>query len=168
MRLFFALWPPRETALALRAWAASVQRSSGGRVTDPEKIHLTMAFLGDIDERRASSLKDLNLKAKRHALPIERAVYWKRNRILWVGPAENPEELGELVQELHTKLRGNSFALENRPFAAHVTLMRKAGTPQSIPALPEISWPVNELTLIRSQPSSKGSTYEVLQRYPLS
>ena len=49
MRLFFALWPPRETALALERWAQGLE----GRRTPADKVHLTLVFLGEADARKA-------------------------------------------------------------------------------------------------------------------
>ena len=53
MRLFFALWPPPDTAQALANWAEEVARDVGGKPVAAEKIHLTLAFLGDADPEKA-------------------------------------------------------------------------------------------------------------------
>ena len=168
LRLFFALWPPREAAAALHHWASAVQRTSGGRVTRLETIHLTLAFLGDVDESLLPSLKEFKVKGERQSLPIEQARFWPRNRIVWVGPDAVSEQLNLLVENLREELREKSFAVEKRPFAAHITLIRKAREPQALPDLPELSWPIDEVVLVRSQLSAAGSSYEVVQRYPLS
>ena len=119
MRLFFALWPPRETALALHAWANGLE----GRVTAADKIHLTLAFLGGAEPHKA-------IAAARQAagesfdLPIDSAKYVRDNHMVWVGPREMPEGLRLLVERLHLALYRAEFILERRPFAAHVTLLR--------------------------------------------
>ena len=167
MRLFFALWPPRETAEALAAWAQEVAASSGGRVTAVENIHLTLAFLGEADAQAAiHAARGAN--ALRHELPIETAKYVRRNEMVWVAPTALPPALAELVQSLHSCLRLASFRLEERAFSAHVTLIRKARMPQSLPPLPAVEWPVDEFVLMRSRTSSKGSTYEIAGRFPLT
>ena len=145
-----------------------MQRSSGGRVTRLETIHLTLAFLGDVAEDRLPVLVGVRLRGERHSLPIETARYWKHNRIVWVGPAEIPRRLNEVVLSLHSFLKENRFKTEERPFAAHITLIREARAPKDIPELPRVSWPVDEVVLVRSRLSPKGSSYEVLQRYPLN
>lgn len=159
MRLFFALWPPRETAQALAAWAAEVQTGSGGKVTATQNIHLTLAFLGDADPEAAMGAAQ-RVKGRRHQLPIETAKYVRRNEMVWVAPAAMPEPLGDLVASLHGELRAASFKLEDRPFAAHITLIRKARMPKTLPPLPAVEWPVEEFVLVRSRTSSKGSSYE--------
>jgi len=145
-----------------------VHRSSGGRVTRAEAIHLTLAFLGEVEEKRLPSLQALALKGKRHALLIDAARYWKHNQIVWVGPKETPAALKDAVDVLNSFLKENQFRTEERPFAAHITLIRRARVPKRIPELPRIAWPVDEVVLVRSRLSSKGSGYEVMQRYPLS
>jgi 2'-5' RNA ligase len=166
VRLFFALWPPRETAQALAAWAGDVQKQTGGKVTATENIHLTLAFLGEADPGKATAAARA-VKARRHELPIESAKFVKRNEMLWVGPAAMPDPLADLASQLHRSLRAQSFVLEERPFAAHVTLIRKARPPGSLSPLPRVKWPVNEFVLIRSRTSAQGSAYEPLELFPL-
>lgn len=167
MRLFFALWPPRATAQALADWAAEVQKQTGGKVTATENIHLTLAFLGDADPAAAIQAAR-RVQGRPHGLPIETAKYVRRNEMVWVAPAAMPAELAEFVPSLHEALRRHSFRLEERPFAAHVTLIRNARQPTSLPPLPALKWPVTEFLLIRSRTSPKGSTYEPVDRFALS
>ena len=166
MRLFFALWPPADTARSLAEWAAEVGQQSGGRTTAVENIHLTLAFLGETEPDKAIAA-GRDVKAPHHRLPIDAAQYVKRNEMVWVGPASMPSELGALAADLHHALRAAGFVLEERPFRAHITLIRKARSPKSIPPLPRVAWPVAEFLLMRSRTSSKGSTYEPLERFAL-
>ena len=167
MRLFFALWPPRETAAALAGWAAEVQKQAGGKVTATDNIHLTLAFLGDADPDAAAQAAR-RVEGRRHELPIETAKYVRRNEMVWVAPAAMPVELAEFVQALHAALRAHSFRLEERPFAAHVTLIRRAKMPRSLPPLPAVRWAADEFLLVRSRTSPKGSTYEPVEHFRFS
>jgi 2'-5' RNA ligase len=166
VRLFFALWPPRETAQALRAWASDVCNESGGKLTAVENIHLTLAFLGEVEPRGAIAAAR-EAQGRRHELPVDAARYVKRNEMIWVGPAEVPQPLISFVADLHGCLRARGFPLEDRPFAAHVTLVRKARPPASIAPLPRVAWPVGEFLLVRSRTSPKGSVYEPVERFAL-
>jgi 2'-5' RNA ligase len=166
MRLFFAVWPPPRTAEALGRWAAEVRSEAGGKVTPVANIHLTLAFLGDSARDRAMAAAS-HVQARRHDLPIDAARYVKRNEMVWVGPDAAPEPLLELAHGLHDSLRAAGFALEARPFAAHVTLIRKARRPASIPPLPRVAWPVGEFLLVSSKTSSLGSSYTPVERFPL-
>ena len=118
-----------------------------------ENIHLTLAFLGEVEEKPAVSIQ-----GHRHSLPIDQARYWAHNQIVWVGSRETPAPLEALSDSLKT---------ETRRFAAHVTLIRKARDPGRLPPLPAVNWSVDEVVLVNSTLSARGSRYEVLQRYPL-
>lgn len=166
MRLFFALWPPAETARALARWAQAAHAQSGGRLTSEDKIHLTLAFLGDVDAQRAIAAAQ-RVHASAHELPIEKARYVRANEMIWVAPRETPPLLKALFDSLSAELQREQFILERRPFAAHVTLIRKARGTRSLPALPAVEWPVREFVLVRSALSSSGSAYEPLERFAL-
>jgi type IV pilus assembly protein PilA len=165
MRLFFALWPPAETARTLSEWSRAAQRVAGGKPTAQDKIHLTLAFLGAADAQKAAAAAE-RVAAEPHVLPIEQARYWRDNQIVWAGPRETPAPLTALVERLTLELYREEFVLERRAFAAHVTLLRKARAAE-LPPLPALEWPVREFSLVRSSLSSAGSSYEVLKRFPL-
>lgn len=166
MRIFFALWPPAAAACALAEWTRDAQRLTGGRATREEKIHLTLVFLGAADPGQAIRAAG-KVRGIVHSLPIEEARYWRDSRIVWAGPCETPPPLLDLFKKLEFELDNEGFVLERRPFAAHVTLIRKARAATSLPPLPALDWPVREFVLMRSSLSSAGSTYEVLERFPL-
>jgi 2'-5' RNA ligase len=161
-RYFFAVWPSARTAAALEAWASTLE----GRITPAAKIHLTLAFLGVVAPEKALEAAR-PIKGRTHALPIEKAHYWRHNKIVWAGPRETPAGLNALVQSLHVALAEAGYVLESRPYAAHVTLVRSAPPPRELPPLPRVEWPVGEFTLVRSANSAKGSVYEVIERFPL-
>jgi 2'-5' RNA ligase len=165
MRLFFALWPAAQTARALAEWAREAQRSTGGRATDEARIHLTLAFLGEVDPAKAIRA-GLGVAGRAHELPIEKSHYWRENSIVWVGPRNTPEALAALHQQLKTGLEREGFVLERRLFAAHVTLVRNARAVK-LPSLLKVEWPVQEFVLVRSALSPKGARYEVVHRFEL-
>jgi RNA 2',3'-cyclic 3'-phosphodiesterase len=102
------------------------------------------------------------------SLPVDTAKYWRHNRIVWVGPQAMPDPLKQLAEDLRRELLLEKFSLEEREFAAHVTLIRKAGPPDSLPGLPAVDWPAREFVLVRSTATLDGSRYEVIQRFPIS
>jgi 2'-5' RNA ligase len=165
-RLFFALWPPQRSAATLARWTRNL--AIEGRATRAETIHLTLAFLGEVAAARIEPACDAarGVRFAPFELEIDVARYWKHNRILWVGPQQVPAELTALAAQLAAELRAAGFALEERAFAAHITLVRKAEAPKVLPAPPRVAWPCDEFVLVRSRPSREGSAYEVLQRFP--
>jgi len=154
--------------VALHAWALEAQRSCGGRATRAETIHLTLAYLGHVDAELVAGLQGISVAAVCHTLPIEAARYWARNHIVWLGPRETPNALEALVSSLVLQLNEKGFKTESRKFSAHITLIRKARDPGTLPVVPAVTWPVEEFVLVRSRLSATGSRYEVLERFPLS
>ena len=158
MRLFFALWPPREAALALERWAQSLE----GRCTPADKIHLTLVFLGEADAQKAIAAAR-RVQVGQFWLPLEEARFWGHNNIVWAGPRRIPEELAGAAEMLQLELYKEGFILERRTFAAHVTLVRNAVAAGSLPALPRVEWPVKEFALV----CSSGGAYQTLERFSL-
>jgi 2'-5' RNA ligase len=169
-RLFFAIWPPPEIAALLNAWSRTAQVECGGRVTLPANIHLTLAFLGDVSPGRAKRLAECARRAggKAHTVALEEARYWKHNRVVWAGPRAIPPALASIAEALNRELVAADFPTEAREFNAHVTLIRQARLPRVLPGLPTIAWPVRELVLVRTQLSSTGSSYAMLERFALT
>jgi 2'-5' RNA ligase len=163
MRLFFALWPPGATAHALADWADAAQGATSGRRTAEGNIHLTLAFLGQADPAKAIAAAE-RVKATAHQLPIEEGRYI--NRMVWVAPKTTPPALAALHEKLAMELYREEFILERRPFAAHVTLIRDARR-APLPPVPHVEWQLREFLLVRSSVSSRGPTYEPLERFTL-
>jgi 2'-5' RNA ligase len=163
MRLFFALWPPEDTALALERWAAPLK----GRRVPAGNIHMTLAFLGEADPAKAGAAAR-RAQGMAFRLPIEEARHWAHNDIVWAAPRSMPVGLQQLVESLQLELFKAGFILERRPFAAHVTLLRKA-QPQMLPPLPTaVEWPVKEFCLMSSTPTGHSAAYRRVEAFPLA
>lgn len=133
-----------------------------------ETLHLTLAFLGEVSEARVAAARRVAdaVAAASFDLPLDRLGYWKRNRILWAGGVSPPLTL--LVNNLNDGLRAAGFALDARPFVAHMTLLRDARC-NEVPMLAEpVAWPVAEFALVESKPSNEGASYETIGRWPLA
>ncbi len=153
----------------MHAWAMRARGQAGGRATPPEKIHLTLAFLGDVPQPDVDRVVAAARRVRGAActLLIGEARFWPHNRIVWAGPRETPAALVTLAEELRIKLGKEGFPLERRPFAAHITVLRKARDARALPPLPTLEWPVTEFHLVRSMLGPDGSTYETVARFAL-
>jgi len=169
LRLFFAVWPPAPTAAVLAKWASQAAADTGGRAVRERSIHLTLAFLGNIGEERlpAALRAARQAQGSAHRLPIEQAKRWSDKDLVWVGPRRTPVELASLALSLGNELRQQGFEIESRPFVAHVTLLRSARK-AVLPPLPGVDWPVAEFTLVHSTLFRHGSSYAILERFPIS
>jgi 2'-5' RNA ligase len=168
-RLFFALWPPAALQTWLAVVAHDLQGELGGKMTRADSIHLTLVFLGDVLSTRLDEVVAIGdaVRWHRFTLTIDTCGCWVHNRIAWAAPEGTPPALTELVTELQTRVRGLGFAIDERPYAPHITLVRKASRPRR-KARMEIAeqWPVEDFALVRSQLDAQGSRYSVIRRWP--
>jgi 2'-5' RNA ligase len=168
-RVFFALWPDDAVRQELGRACKLLHGACGGRITRPENLHLTLAFLGDVQRSRLHSLRDAaaTVRAPGHVLPVERLGWFRRNRVAWAGPINTPAETLDLVAELEAALRQARFRFDARPFEAHVTLVRKALCGEELPTIAPIRWKLREFVLVESELGAGGSIYRIMGRWPL-
>jgi len=152
-RLFYGLWPDPATRGAL----AALQDAVGGTPSRPDKLHLTMAFLG---QREAQDLPALitilqTLPAQAMALVFDHYSHFPKAELSWAALRTVPPALLVLRAELMARLAaaGLAPAFEHDRFTPHVTLARKAGPPPAIPFAPVI-WRATQLVLVESDKRS--------------
>jgi 2'-5' RNA ligase len=166
-RLFFALWPPAELSRELYQLAGSALRGGTGRRVAPENIHLTLAFLGSVDAsfRVCAEQAAAAIRATPFTLILEQMGNWSKSGILWVGPNQTPPPLLHLVQELDAGLAGCGHEVEQRPYAAHLTLARKAQPRQDNHSIEPRAWEINRFHLVQSRTHADGARYEILRSW---
>jgi 2'-5' RNA ligase len=169
-RLFFALWPPAELSRELYQLAGNALQGGTGRRVLPENIHLTLAFLGSVDAsfRECAEQAAAAIRATCFTLMLEKMGNWSKSGILWVGPNQTPSPLLQLVQDLNAGLAGCGYEAEQRPYAAHLTLARKARPHGDIHFMDSRVWEVNRFHLVRSHTHADGARYEILRSWPLN
>jgi 2'-5' RNA ligase len=108
-------------------------REIGGKVswTTPSNIHLTLKFLGAVEESRIERVRKAVEDAARGIGPFEVQIGGtgcfpspRSPRVLWVGLPAVPEPLTQLHSKIETELDGAGFALEKRRFSPHLTIGR--------------------------------------------
>ena len=163
MRLFFALWPDDSVRAGLAHWSRELHALCGGRTTPPGNLHVTLAFLGGVEEGRVAEVERAagEVTPRVVSLVLDRPGYWKHNRIAWAGASLVPTELVALVVELRDALTRSHIGFDAKPFVSHVTLLRDAREPKAMPALDPISWKVDGFALMQSVTLPRGSRYEI-------
>jgi 2'-5' RNA ligase len=166
LRLFFALWPGSDLQGTLAAWAKQV--AGRGRAMRRENLHLTLAFLGDTKAALVPDLLALaaGVRFTPIRLPLDRAGYWKHNRIIWCGAAEEPQALAAVVADLRARLDMAGIRYDPKPFVSHVTLVRNAAGIPAAPAWIPLVWDAGDFALVTSTRTEGRVTYAVLQRFP--
>ncbi len=148
----------------------------------PENIHLTLKFLGETDSKLLARIGPA-LQSVGRELPSFSLVLTglgtfggRVPRVIWVGVAEGQERLTALADRVDAALGRVGIPRERRPFSAHATLGR-VRSPRNAQALLDAvavgrdeafgGVGVEDFVLMQSQLSPHGSTYTVLDRYPL-
>jgi 2'-5' RNA ligase len=168
-RLFFALWPPADLQAWLAGVARGLQAELGGKATRQDSIHLTLVFLGDVSAQRLQDIADAADAApcEPFTLTLDTSGCWPHNRIAWVAPASTPQPLADTVQGLQLRMRGLGFAIDERPYTPHITLVRKASRARHRAPLAETAqWSVDHFVLVSSQLDAQGSRYNAIGRWP--
>ena len=163
MRLFFALWPDDEVCAQLARWSRELHALCGGRPTRPENLHVTLAFLGGVEEARVAEVERAagEVAPRAVSLVLDQPGYWKHNRIAWAGASVVPPELEALVSELRGALAKSQIRCDAKSFVSHVTLLRDASEPRALPALVPIEWRLDGFALVQSVSLPQGSRYKI-------
>jgi len=168
--VFFALWPDTEVRDALAAVAEECKLECGGRQTPPEKLHITLFFVGDVERATVPRLQSVAgaLAAAPFRLDITELGLWRHNRIVWAGSSSAPPTLAALVSDLTRGLTAHGVRSEDRPYVPHVTLLRNARTAPRQTRIAPIAWQARELVLVESVAAGGATRYEVIARWPFS
>jgi 2'-5' RNA ligase len=174
-RVFFAVWPDNAAQAQMTGLKKRLDLASlcNGRETKAENIHLTLAFVGDVEPNRLAVLQRVGDAVEGSGIrafdfAIDEIRYWKHNHIVYAAPTSIPPELPGLVNALSDGLSAAGFSLERRTYAPHITLMRNASC-QVLPKLPEpVVWRVRQWMLIKSELASDGSVYSPIGRWRLA
>lgn len=150
----------------------------GARWVDPQNYHLTLRFIGDIDDRTANDIADMLDGVQR--APFEVTLTGldhfggKKPRAIFAAATPSPS-LTELQYEHERIMQRLGLPPEPRKFTPHVTLARLrdasgmdvADYLSSRRAFRAIRFPVNRFVLYSSRASTGGGPYIVEADYPL-
>ena len=163
-RLFLALWPTPQVRAGLLAWRDAFAWPATAAVVAPERLHLTLHFIGAVPADRVDAVQaGLAVEPAAFELGFGRAELWPRG-IAVLRPLREPPALQDLHVRIGAALRALGLPVEARPFRPHVTLARRAEgvALTQIPA--PLRWRVRSYALVESRLGRDGG-YVVLRRY---
>jgi len=133
IRSFIAIELPNRLRLELGQLEAQLKLGKQPWVkwVNPDSIHLTLKFLGNIASDRTGEITRA-MEAAAQGIPSfhlevkDLGVFpnLKRVQVVWVGVSGEVDKLGEFQQRLESNLAHLGFAPESRPFTPHLTLAR--------------------------------------------
>ena len=123
MRLFLAINLPDEWKKLLRQPQKSIGwLGHGVRWVDPQGIHMTLKFLGDVDEKQLPAINDLLTEVAGNYSTFELVIAGtgvfptpRRPRVFW-AKVKAPDTLAELQKEIEKSLLPIGFPAEDREF----------------------------------------------------
>jgi len=175
-RLFIAVDLPTEIKNNLASMSFGIP---GAKWIDPQQIHLTVRFIGEVDGTTFLDIKaalkqvrlepfSLTLKGVGHFPPRGKP------RVLWVG-IEQSQPLQSLKKRIDTTLAGTGLEPEGRKFSPHITLARLKNSPVQKVAnflagnglFSQEPFEVIDFKLYSSTLTPKGAIHKVENIYPL-
>ncbi len=153
----------------------------GVKLVDPALIHVTMKFLGYVEENRIDEIAEALKKVKvppftAHMRSIGGFPNARSPRVIWIG-AEPGETFAEMNRQVEDVLADIGFEREGR-FKPHVTIGRvKFPDPMQKQKLPQLfekyrdfdagTMQVDRIYVMKSTLSPKGPKYEALREISL-
>jgi len=173
LRLFIAI--PIEKSLADKLDSWNQQNSSPKlRLTKKENLHITVLFLGYVEEENLVEIKnkllEISRSTKNFDLSIEQnnlAPPQGTKRMVWTYFQES-REFKELADKVYQALGKYSREKVHREALPHITLARSKETLKKEDSISDTGnfrgevIKINSLILFRSQPSKSGSKYSFL------
>jgi len=175
-RLFTALEIPRHVGQSLAMMRGGLP---GARWIDPENYHLTLRFIGDIDDALAHEIAGMLARVQRAPFELRLdglASFGGRKPRAVVAAAAPVAQLIELQAELERLLQRLGLEPDGRKYTPHVTLARLRDSSSREVAdylsvrghYRSASFAISRFVLFSSRSSVGGGPYVVEEAYPLA
>ena len=176
MRIFIATLIPEDIRTLLTNYIKSLKHNIDGvKWEKAEKLHVTLKFLGDVDEASVEEISHLLGKLVHGYSPFNINISdfggfpnLKNPKVLYVGLSHN-SELSQFQNELENDLHSLGFENENRRFIPHISIARvKKGINiiETVPITPSI-FDITQIGLIKSELKPEGSVYTPVKLFKL-
>ena len=179
IRTFIAIELNEEMRSELSSLQSALKKSEADvKWVAPESIHLTLKFLGSIDEEKIKKMQNILSDIVKNFKPFflslkDMGAFPKLNypRVIWVGVDEGKTEVSKLAKELEDGLEKIGISKEGKEFHPHITLGRVKSQKnkdklshviETTKFEPKSKIDVNHLTLFKSQLTPQGPIYTPL------
>jgi len=176
---------PNEVKELLKSVKTDLDRGfKGVSWARPDTIHLTLKFLGEIDEKKALAVETALETASAGIGPFTLEVGGvgafpnsRAPRVVWAGIKESTELL-TLQKRIDEQLATAGFAPDGRPFTPHLTLCRikSAGDARTIGRLvaelgqktqAKAAFTVSSFSFMKSVLKPQGAVHTVIKEFAL-
>ena len=176
MRLFIAALIPEEIRKQLLNYINSLKSDIDGvKWEKSDKLHITLNFLGDVQESNLDNITNLLSRLVERFSPFKFEISefggfpnLNNPKVLYLGLSEN-REFSKFQKKLDQGLSELGFEKEYRRLIPHITLgrVKKKINMKSSLVITQSSFEIVEIGLIRSKLRPKGSVYTPVKIYKL-
>jgi 2'-5' RNA ligase len=177
LRLFIAALLPDGIRARMDEYLKAVMpRCEGVKWEKYDKFHVTLKFLGSVDDSRVPGIASITGGLVRSYAPFETAISgvggfpnMRNPRILYIGLSEN-QELSSFQSRIEESLVPLGFPREARRFIPHVTIGRvksKLRIKEPLPQPEPCNFSISEIGVIKSETRRDGSVYTPLNIFHL-
>jgi len=188
MRTFIAIELPHEIKDSLARLQAQL-KTAGADVkwVESKNIHLTLKFLGEVDEKKLLKLQQVleEIVRSKTCFTIRLAALgafprMSSPRVIWVGIDKGEKETQEIAKDLEDALWKLGIPKEDRPFSSHITIGRTRSGLHAGDLAAQINnlstsvsqepqeYPVKTIMLFKSTLTPQGPLYEILKEAHLT
>ena len=156
MRLFIAIQLSDEMKKALVACMHDLKKQGvEGNYVPAQNLHLTLAFIGEYDDKVKQVIESVPLPQFRMSLS-EKGNF---GNLLWAGVKGN-QKLKMYVKDLRDALRAAGIPFDDDKFVPHITLIRKAAAKKAYQVhLPKAEMTVKKVSLMKSEMKNGKMVY---------
>lgn len=178
IRCFIALELPREVINEVERVQQEIGKKNmfHGKFTEPENLHLTLKFLGENSEEKVEEVRKKlkEIEQEKFKAKLGKIGVFSRRFIKIVWMKISGQGVFSLQQAIDDKMSEIGFEKEKR-FMSHLTIARVKNVKdrrlflQELDKIKskEIEFEINSFYLVKSELTSEGPEYEVLERYDL-
>lgn len=184
MRLFIAVDCP----IRIKEFLSQFLKNSfqflpqkGIKWVHPNNFHLTLRFLGEVEESRVellhTTLRESTIGFQSFSSKFTTLGFFPNSakpKVFWIGLDDPEKKIANLAKTIEQGLVANGFGKCDKEFSAHCTLARFASPPLlrvlqqiekiKVPPLAELK--ITQLLLMQSILLPEGPKYEVIARFP--
>lgn len=183
MRSFIALEISLEARDAIAEFQRELKRLDPAVAwTRPDKLHLTLRFLGELDDPLVPAVGDALSDAVGEMQPFDLELSHpgvfpdlRRPRVVWVGLKGELDRLNELRSAVEQAVEPFGYPAEKAAFRPHLTIGRVKGerniremlARSELYVMPHVRFASREIVLFRSDLQPGGSRYTAIRRAAL-
>ncbi|KGJ99217.1 RNA 2',3'-cyclic phosphodiesterase [Thalassotalea sp. ND16A] len=168
-RCFFGLKVSEKDRQSIAVWR-NKHLANRFKAVAAENFHLTLAFLGNVDEQQLHQLMATahTIECPKITINLTELGFWHKPKVLYLTSNSCPAELKKLANTCTNAAVATGISITERHYIPHLTLARKAKY------LPSITTPIDftlnfaEFCLFQSLSTESGVKYQALKSWTLS